>query len=76
MFFRWLYSTQPGWKFGKKDDAGSQLSGAFGKALPVGLSLRDPFLLFQILWAKAHNLVADPLVWIGRVSGSVMFGVV
>ena len=47
-----------------------------GKALPVGFPLRDPVLLFQILWAVAHNLVANPLVWVGRVSGSVMLGVV
>ena len=47
-----------------------------GKALLVGLPLRDPILLFRILWAEAHNVVTDPLVRVGRVGESVLPGVV
>ena len=47
-----------------------------GKALPVGLPLRHTVLFLGILWAEAHNLFADPLVRVGRVCGSIVFGVV
>ena len=47
-----------------------------GKALPVGFPLREPVLLSWVLWAIAHYLFTDPLVRVGRVCGSVVFGVV
>ena len=48
----------------------------FGEALPVGFPLRHPVLFLGILWAEAHNLFADPLVRVGRVRGSIVFGIV
>ena len=48
----------------------------FGKALPVGFPLWHTVLFLGILWAEAHDFFADPLVRVGRVRGSIMFGVV
>ena len=42
MFFPRQYSTQPGWKFGKKDDAGSQLSWALEKPSQWAFHCRTP----------------------------------
>ena len=47
-----------------------------GKALPVGLPLGHTVLFLGVLWAEAHNFLADPLVRVGRVCGSIMLGVV